>query len=495
MSIRARRALFVLALVFAVVSAVALSVGASAPTEAQTTGGDTITPSQVTETLNAGDSVEVQKDVHLEALPAKADIVLAVDTTGSMGGAITQAKNEATQLVNDLQATIPGARFAVVDFKDYPFSPYGGTGDYPYLLRTGLTSDATTVQSAINGLSAVGGGDGPEAYNRAFYEAYSDAALDYDPGAEKFLVVLGDQTPHDPNLATVAPACGNRPPVDPGRDEVAGNSDDLLTQDTLQGLSDNDITMLMVKYNASISLDCYKQLAAKTGGSAVNSGTSLSQTITELVEANAKTIQNIELQFSEGCGLTASTDPASPLTGGPFTAPYDFSFTETIGVPNDATPGTKNCELNVVADGAIRATQTIDVTVPECTFSEILPPVNDVDSATDENMSAYKFGSRGVVPAKFQATCNGDLVDTQAEADAHPMALTLTKLGVPPALDAEVEDTQTGSANSGDLFRFDDADDHYIYNIGIKGKAKGTYRITISEADGAGSHDEWFSIK
>jgi hypothetical protein len=97
-----------------VASALLLSVGVNSPTEAQTTGGDTITPSQVTATLKAGESIEVTKDVHLDALPAKADIVLAIDTTGSMGGAITQAKNEATQLVNDLQATIPGARFAVV---------------------------------------------------------------------------------------------------------------------------------------------------------------------------------------------------------------------------------------------------------------------------------------------------------------------------------------------------------------------------------------------
>jgi hypothetical protein len=55
-----------------------------------------------------------------------------------------------------------------------------------------------------------------------------------------------------------------------------------------------------------------------------------------LVEGNAKQIQNIELRFSDGCGLTMSTDPASPLPGGPFTAPYDFSFTETIGVPRAA---------------------------------------------------------------------------------------------------------------------------------------------------------------
>jgi hypothetical protein len=130
-----------------------------------------------------------------------------------------------------------------------------------------------------------------------------------------------------------------------------------------------------------------------------------------------------------------------------------------------------------------------------CTFGEILPPLNDVSSATDEGMSAYKYGSRGVIPAKFQVTCDNDLIDTQAVADAHPMTLTLTRLGSTPDQDAIVESTQTGSANTGDLFRFDDAADRNIYNIGVKGLARGTYKVTINEPNGGGSHDEWFSIR
>ncbi len=132
---------------------------------------------------------------------------------------------------------------------------------------------------------------------------------------------------------------------------------------------------------------------------------------------------------------------------------------------------------------------------PACTFGEIEPPVNDVSSADDLGISAYKFGSGGVIPAKFKAACDGTPIDTQAEADAHPMKLKLTKLGSTPAEDIVVENTVTGSANTGDLFRFDDAADHYMYNIGVKDLAAGTYKITISEANGGGAHDEWFSIK
>src|SRR5438876_473081 len=105
---------------------------------------DQFNPAVVTLTLGAGESTRVKKVLHLDAEPAFADIIIAIDTTGSMGGAIAQAKMEAIQICNDVKMAIPGARFAVVDFKDYdrnlvspppPSGAYGGTGDYPYLLK------------------------------------------------------------------------------------------------------------------------------------------------------------------------------------------------------------------------------------------------------------------------------------------------------------------------------------------------------------------------
>src|SRR5256885_2022801 len=87
---------------------------------------DAFNPAVVTLTLQAGASADVKKTLHLDALPGAADIVLAIDTTGSMGTAIAQAKADATNIVTQVQAQIQGARFAVVDFKDYP-----NVGQYP----------------------------------------------------------------------------------------------------------------------------------------------------------------------------------------------------------------------------------------------------------------------------------------------------------------------------------------------------------------------------
>jgi hypothetical protein len=177
----------------------------------------------------------------------------------------------------------------------------------------------------------------------------------------------------------------------------------------------------------------------------------------------------------------------------------DLSCTGSVPTGSSIDTGSVGTKtFTVAATDKAGNTQTKTVSykvVSPCTIGEIAPPVNDVSSADDPGMSAYKFGSRGVIPAKFSAACNSDPIDTQAEADAHPMKLKLTKLGATPDQDAVVEDTVTGSANTGDLFRFDDAADHYIYNIGVKNLASGTYKITISDADGGATHDEWFSVK
>ena len=163
---------------------VVLAIGAAGA------GADGVTPDTTALNLGVGSSTTLHPTLHLDAAPRKADIILALDTTGSMGAAITQAQNDANAIVSDIQGTIPGARFAVVDFKDYPISPFGGGADYPWKVDRNFTDNScptggcdgpTPIASALNGLSASGGSDEPEAYNTAFYNAYSDTSLNFTP--------------------------------------------------------------------------------------------------------------------------------------------------------------------------------------------------------------------------------------------------------------------------------------------------------------------------
>ena len=205
------------------------------------------------------------------------------------------------------------------DFRDVPDRP---ATQGVLILTPVFTSSCAAVQAAINTMAAAGGGDFPEAYNWVFNKAYSDPALDAsrNPAAVQFLVVLGDAPPHNSPAPTVAPACGNQPPADAG----------INSTSEIGGLNANDITLLMINYGGQLS--CYQQLAGATGGTAVNAGANLSGTIIGQIQAAAAHIDSVNLVVSGACPPVGSSfNPVPPY--GPFTAPVDISFTETITAP------------------------------------------------------------------------------------------------------------------------------------------------------------------
>ena len=343
------------------VVAAALVVGSLA-TAIPAFGADTFTPNPVNVILPAGGSTTVNKTLHLDALPGAADIIVAVDTTSSMTDAITQATAQANQLCVDVRNQIPGARFAAVDFEDYPGMPFGGPGDTPYLLLTpGYVADCTVFSAAIATMVADGGGDFAEAYNRVFYEAVNDPVLlaSRNPDAVRFAVVLGDAPPHDATQ-TQAPSCGDRPPTDFGRNGVPGGGDDIETEAAIAGLIADQTTLLMIRYSNFIPLACYSELANPTGGTAVNAGADLSGTIIAQIQAAAAQIDTVDLVVSGMCPPVGITfNPTPPY--GPFTAPVDINFTETITAPT--LVGVYSCAVTAVVDGTPRAIQHVNVTV------------------------------------------------------------------------------------------------------------------------------------
>lgn len=362
-------------------------------------GPDRFEPAAVTATLGPGQSTTIQKTLHLDALPGAADIIIAVDTTGSMGPAIAQAQLESNEIFTDVTTAIPGARFAVVDLEDYPGQPGGLVGrDQAYTLLTpGYTATAGVFQAAIATMAALSdeGGDFPEAFNRTFFEAYSDATLlaARNAAAVRFLVVLGDAAPHS---ATAFGNCPAAPPADLGRDEAPGGGDDLNTTATIAGLNADDTTLFMIHYqhfNTSTTLACYDSLAAATGGDAVSGGgaSNLSQLIIDGIRAASASIDEVQLVVSgSGCqtpaGLNITFSPPNPPPYGPFTAPVDIQFQETITVPASLLAGTYSCTVTAVVDGVQRATQAITVAVttgPPATLT--LEPETDINTVDSQH--------------------------------------------------------------------------------------------------------------
>jgi hypothetical protein len=340
-----------------------LALAAAIPVSA----ADTLTPSPVSVTLGPGESTDIDKTLSLDGLPARADIIIAIDTTGSMGTPIAQAKADATNICSTVKASIPGARFAAVDFEDYPGNG-GGAGDTPYLLLTpGFVSNCAVFSAAIGTMTADGGGDAAEAYARTFFEAYSDAAYSApvaaggrDPLATQFLVVLGDAPPHS---ASGYGSCPDAPPDDFGRNGVAGGGDDLSAADGINGLIANDITLLMIRYTTggvSVALSCYQDMASATGGTAVND--SGAGTIGPFIVANANAVPyTADLEVSAGCPIGFSFNPSFPT--GSLTGPQTIPFVETITAPT--TAGSYTCTVTAVTTpgGPTSAVQTVNVEV------------------------------------------------------------------------------------------------------------------------------------
>jgi hypothetical protein len=375
---------------------------------------DSLTPASSTLTLGAGASATISKTLHLNASPPKADVVIAVDTTGSMGTAISQAQADAAAFVDGIKAQIPAARFGVVDFRDYAFSPFGGTGDFPYMLRQALTTDTDSVQAALNAMVAGGGGDFPESYNRVIYESYSDAALGRDTSAPGFLVMLGDDFPHDAGLATDFPACPNKPPTDPGPDATVGTPDDLPTKKVADGAKANHVNVSYVQYNNVAGIaPCWSQITTYTGGQQVTRSdtASLATQIVNLINQNAARIDEVDFTVSpvapEGFNFGSWVDFTPPPKYGPFTAPIDVPFDETVTVPAGTAPGTYQFVVHAVADGATRADESVTVNVTNQVVSN--PHLTATQSSRPPGVDGVPFTA---IPASLIPAFAGNAAST-----------------------------------------------------------------------------------
>jgi von Willebrand factor type A domain len=121
----------------------------------------------------------------------KFDLLLAIDTTGSMGDEINYLKSELRSILTDLGRTHPGLdiRLGLVAYKD--------EGDV-YVTRTyPFVSSLDAMQSNLQAQYAEGGGDYPEAMDLALARAVSQ---DWRPDAVKSLLLVADAPPHDENI-------------------------------------------------------------------------------------------------------------------------------------------------------------------------------------------------------------------------------------------------------------------------------------------------------
>ncbi|MDB5214076.1 MAG: hypothetical protein JWO86_2003 [Myxococcaceae bacterium] len=145
----------------------------------------------------------------------QADVAFVMDTTGSMAQSIGALQSALSgTLLAQLQAAIPNVGLAVVDYKDF-----GQSDPWGVLVRQTITTNLAQAKTAVNAMTAIGGGDEPEAQVGAMYFALTGAAnngspalaahvpatpgafggVDFRPGSVPVVVNISDASWHDPS--------------------------------------------------------------------------------------------------------------------------------------------------------------------------------------------------------------------------------------------------------------------------------------------------------
>ena len=120
------------------------------------------------------------------------DIVITFDSTGSMGGEISEVKEQIKRIGGTLLKLVPKARISICTYRD--------SGDAFVAEGLPLTSDIAEIDSYLAGISADGGGDEPEAVQEGLRWAVDKNQ--FRSGARKMLLLFGDAPPHPQDLGT-----------------------------------------------------------------------------------------------------------------------------------------------------------------------------------------------------------------------------------------------------------------------------------------------------
>ena len=204
-------------------------------------------------------------------------------------------------------------------------------------MNTPLTDNAATAQAALDGWSAGGGGDFPEANLIALSEQAE--ATDWRADSTRFAIQFGDAPGH---------AGGTYP----------------TEAETIDALNDANVTLLVLGTNSMLqaaggaSPDAARTIAEATGGSfnLLGSGVDLADTIDDAITAAFAEYEEVALGLiGSAPGVDILIEPIS------FTGDFDrsvdreFNFDVTF---TGLTEGLYEFEIGALVDGGLIATES-----------------------------------------------------------------------------------------------------------------------------------------
>ena len=353
-------------------AATALALGLASPA----TAAPGVDPGTVDRNADPGTSIPVNKIVSTPAIPPNPDVVLLVDTTGSMGGAITNVRTNLQQVIAGVRSAQPSAEFAVASYRDV------GDGAELFRVRQNLTGDESSLQTAVNGLAPGGGGDTPEAWINALFQV-SAGAISYRSGSSRIVVLVGDAPSHDPSAGHSL------------ADAIAA-----LQADSARAIA-VDVTGGGGGLNATGQA---QSLVAATGGQLVGTAP---DTVTAAILSGLRDLDVTVTPTVSSCdpGLSVSFNaPAKTQQSG-----TDVGFVETIHVAGDATQGaTLHCTVEFLLNGLSGGPAFVEQI--HVRVNDVTPPTVVVDDQTVEATSPA--GALINYPATATDNVDGPLTPT-----------------------------------------------------------------------------------
>lgn len=159
---------------------------------------DTGTATPVSVTLQPDSQITLQVAVDVTPLPPKFDVMMLQDLTGSFWDDLPLVQELFPTLYEGLTSAAD-VQFGLGTFKDKPVPEemLGGSSDYVYQTELAVTDDLAALTSTINGYTATGGYDWPEAQLEALAQAaLRTEEIGYRDGVQKFAIVMSDAPPH-----------------------------------------------------------------------------------------------------------------------------------------------------------------------------------------------------------------------------------------------------------------------------------------------------------
>ncbi|CAM9489675.1 unnamed protein product [Heterosigma akashiwo] len=144
------------------------------------------------EETNAGQEptlVEESNPSRQAASDDQLDLAFCVDCTASMGPYIASAQQNVRTIIQELSTKASvDTRFALIEYRDHP------PQDSTFITREhDFTYSLDNIQNSVNGMSAQGGGDGPESVCCAYEKVLR---LNWRESATKVVVHIADAPPH-----------------------------------------------------------------------------------------------------------------------------------------------------------------------------------------------------------------------------------------------------------------------------------------------------------